>query len=198
MEREIRCGRGFYFINELGEVYSTRKGVKTKMNPFLRSGYPSIEIAFRGDDPFRKTFKVHKLMWETFHGEVPDGYVIDHIDRDKTNNNINNLRLATPSDNSKNKQSSKMIPVICIDKNKNLIRCRSIAEASKLIGCNNKTLCDYIRGEDLYNAIKGWNKVSPTLLGKIEGEKISKDSIIMVQLVDPTQDNEIEATGERI
>lgn len=124
--------------------------------------------------------------------------------RDKTLTSLITFTYRLPVESGKNrlrKQSfflQKTWQTICIDKNKNLIRCRSIAEASRLIGCNNKTLCDYIRGEDLYNAIKGWNKVSPTLLGKIEGEKISKDSIIMVQLVDPTQDNEIEATGERI
>lgn len=47
------------------------------------------------------TRKVHRLVWAAFNGEYPSFHEhIDHIDHDKTNNHINNLRLRDASENS--------------------------------------------------------------------------------------------------
>lgn len=43
---------------------------------------------------------VHRLVWNAYHGEIPDGMQVDHIDGDKHNNALMNLRLLTPSDNT--------------------------------------------------------------------------------------------------
>lgn len=54
--------------------------------------YPRISID--------KTLKrVHRLVVETFCGEIPDDYVIDHIDDDKHNSALGNLQLFTSSEN---------------------------------------------------------------------------------------------------
>lgn len=49
-----------------------------------------------------KSHKAHRLIYEMFNGEIPQGYFIDHIDGDKANNEISNLRLATRKQNSRN------------------------------------------------------------------------------------------------
>ena len=46
--------------------------------------------------------KLHRLIWETFVGEIPKGYQIDHIDTNKGNNNLDNLRCVTPKENMNN------------------------------------------------------------------------------------------------
>ena len=43
------------------------------------------------------------------HGEIPENLQIDHIDRNKTNNKIENLRLATCKENSRNKNSKGFV-----------------------------------------------------------------------------------------
>ena len=45
---------------------------------------------------------IHRLVWEMHYGKIPKGMVIDHINRNKTDNRIENLRLATKSQNARN------------------------------------------------------------------------------------------------
>lgn len=42
---------------------------------------------------------VHRAVYAWFKGSVDEHYVVDHIDNDKTNNNLDNLQLLTPSEN---------------------------------------------------------------------------------------------------
>lgn len=47
----------------------------------------------------------HRLVWETVHGPIPTDLVIDHIDRNRTNNDINNLRAVPSYINKRNVKS---------------------------------------------------------------------------------------------
>ena len=42
---------------------------------------------------------LHRIMWETFVGEIPYGYEIDHIDNNRSNNALNNLQLVNHKQN---------------------------------------------------------------------------------------------------
>lgn len=44
----------------------------------------------------------HRLAWFIVNGSISDKMLIDHIDKDGTNNKIENLRLVTPSENNRN------------------------------------------------------------------------------------------------
>ena len=48
----------------------------------------------------RKRYLVHRLIWLYHHGEMPK--IVDHINRDKTDNRIENLREVTRKENSWN------------------------------------------------------------------------------------------------
>lgn len=54
------------------------------------SGYYRIQIG-------SETFMLHRLIWIYHNGEIPVGYTVDHKDHDTKNNKIENLRLATRS-----------------------------------------------------------------------------------------------------
>lgn len=45
----------------------------------------------------------HRIVWVYFNGEIPEGFSIDHIDGDPTNNDLSNLRLVTSEQNVLNK-----------------------------------------------------------------------------------------------
>ena len=45
---------------------------------------------------------VHQVVWEQANGPVPAGMHIDHINRDRYDNRIENLRLVSSSDNHAN------------------------------------------------------------------------------------------------
>lgn len=42
---------------------------------------------------------VHRLVAEAWIGEIPEGYEVNHKDGNKTNNEISNLKIVTPSEN---------------------------------------------------------------------------------------------------
>jgi len=51
----------------------------------------------------KRYYKLHRVIWVMHFGEIPDGLLIDHIDGNGFNNNISNLRLATDSENQRNR-----------------------------------------------------------------------------------------------
>ena len=51
-----------------------------------------------------KKHLVHRVIWEMFHGKIPEGLVVDHINRDRSDNRICNLRLLSYEDSAHNCQ----------------------------------------------------------------------------------------------
>ena len=86
-----------YSISLKGEVTNTTTGRVLKPSPDT-DGYPQVVLC---DAPRRKTCKVHRLVCLTFLPNPNKYPVVNHIDGDKTNNNVNNLEWCTISHNTK-------------------------------------------------------------------------------------------------
>ncbi|MCF0112569.1 MAG: HNH endonuclease [Bacilli bacterium] len=63
------------------------------------SGYRSITLN-------HKTYLVHRLIAEAFFGNIPENAEVDHIDRDKSNNAVINLRICSHAMNMRNTSSA--------------------------------------------------------------------------------------------
>jgi len=106
MEEEIEVwkncgesGRCFYEVSNLGRIKSITKVNKKerilKQTP-KSNGYLRVMI----ND---KTTNIHNLIALVFIGQKPEGYEIDHIDRNKINNRADNLRYVIRSQNIRNR-----------------------------------------------------------------------------------------------
>lgn len=62
------------------------------------NGYPTVKLTLGGGR--KQIVTVHRLVMLTFVGPRPKGMQIAHGDGDKTNNDLTNLRYATPKENS--------------------------------------------------------------------------------------------------
>ena len=124
-----------YAINIDGEVANLKTGLIVKGSE--RNGYLRISIR-------NKQYSIHRLVWETFNQPIPEGYYIDHIDGNKSNNALSNLRLVTQSDNMKNamKNGHKgQILVLQYDKKGNFIQeFESIQKAADAMGVSHAAI----------------------------------------------------------
>lgn len=59
-----------------------------------------------------KTYYVHRLIYIYHFGDIDEGLEIDHIDRDRANNKIENIRLVTRQQNNFNRK----VKGYCFDK----------------------------------------------------------------------------------
>lgn len=84
-----------YNITDEGNIWSnlSNKWLKTSPNS---SGYYTVRLR---KDGIAKTLLVHRLVWTTFNGTIPDGKEINHKDEDKANNSLSNLELTTHKEN---------------------------------------------------------------------------------------------------
>jgi len=96
--------KGFpnYLIYSDGRVFSKFRGGKFRKLVLDKDGYQVVKLV-------DKTVKVHRLVAEHFIYNPDDKPEVDHIDRNKSNNNVNNLRWVTKSENKINRNTHNMI-----------------------------------------------------------------------------------------
>lgn len=105
-----------YLVNADGEMMNKTTGRLIKGSE--RNGYRRFQYN-------NHMYSIHRLIYETFNGPIPENMCVDHIDGNRTNNALNNLRLVTQSDNMQNAMKNGhagQIPVLQFDKQGNFIK----------------------------------------------------------------------------
>src|SRR5690554_1482515 len=82
----------------------------------MKNGYLGIGID-------GKNYYAHRLAWIYVHGEIPEGMHIDHINGDKRDNRIANLRVGTQGQNLQNLRAARSdnklgMLGVCFDKSR--------------------------------------------------------------------------------
>ena len=92
-----------YSVSTCGNVRNdnTFKILKACIN---RVGYYVVSLCCNGKD---KKFYNHKLVADSFLNNPKNKRCVDHIDRNKLNNHISNLRFATDSENGMNARKKR-------------------------------------------------------------------------------------------
>lgn len=96
-------GYEHYAVSNFGNVLNIRtlRFLRLWLN---NSGYYQVMLCKNG---LVKVFKLHRLIGEHFIDNPENLPVIDHIDGNRTNNEISNLRWATHQTNSRNSKKRK-------------------------------------------------------------------------------------------
>ena len=113
--------KGFpnYLIYPDGRVW-TKKRERVKEG-FLKAninktGYSHVILCHAGK---QKTYKIHRLVAEHYIPNPDNKPFVDHINRNRQDNRIENLRWATKCENERNRtiKEDKQIPYLWINKN---------------------------------------------------------------------------------
>lgn len=72
-------------------LYVTKDGLVFKLKGRWRDGTKHLVLAALRDNH----------GWRAFNGDIPEGMQIDHKNKNRKDNSIDNLQLLTPSENNK-------------------------------------------------------------------------------------------------
>lgn len=92
-----------YEVSDLGNVRNKHTGHILKPE-VVHNGYLRVTIS-------KKRYRVHRLVYETFVGPIPEGYQIDHINEKRQDNRLVNLQVLTQAENVR-KACNKPVHVI--------------------------------------------------------------------------------------
>ena len=111
---------GFYEVSDLGNVYgierkiwksdrNMKKGgcwITRKAGPACITDHTPRKGAWVGQFAYKEArlcregkvrcHLVHRLVWEAFNGSIPEGYHVDHMDNNPSNNRLDNLQCLSP------------------------------------------------------------------------------------------------------
>lgn len=86
-----------YEVFEDGRIWSYK--TKKFLKPTTKNGYKVV--CLYDNEGNMKQYLLHRVIYESITGSpIPEGLQVNHIDENKENNNITNLNLMTPKENS--------------------------------------------------------------------------------------------------
>jgi hypothetical protein len=91
-----------YEVSPFGRVLNSNTGLV--LQPGISNGYPKINLC--GNNK-KKKYSIHRLVANAFINNPENKRCVDHIDNNRTNNHVTNLRWASYEENSMNRSIGK-------------------------------------------------------------------------------------------
>ena len=162
--KDIFGYEGKYQASTLGRIKTLKDNHGNDREKILKpyknnNGYLQVYLYKNGN---KKSYLVHRLVIESFMGKPldKDYYSINHLDENKTNNNINNLQYCTHKYNcnygTRNERATKSITnnikkaktVIGINKiNGYIVEYQSTREVERCLGINQTSISRCCNGK---------------------------------------------------
>lgn len=141
-----------YQIDEYGNV-NKRRG-KGFVKPTVdKDGYLRISFGTKENKTVNRS--VHRLVYEAFIGEIPEGVTVDHIDSDKSNNHYTNLQLLSQVENVVKGNARHWVLQSPAGERVEVYNLRQFCRTHNL---HQSHLYDVLNEKPNYNAHKGWRK----------------------------------------
>lgn len=116
---------------------------------YMNGDYPAIFLN-------GQNHHVHRLEWEKYHGKVPTGAIVHHIDGNKLNWHISNLQLLSRSEHLKHHKDIVKRPGIKVIAKKDGLELtfNSIEEAAEFCGTYTSSVQRIFKGKQ--RTANGW------------------------------------------
>ena len=102
--RDIKGYEGLYKVSNLGDIYSfNKKGFLNKQND--KQGYYQVTLSKNGK---LKTKRIHRIVAETFIDNEFNLPEVNHKDKNKHNNRVDNLEWCSSKYNMQYSQATKV------------------------------------------------------------------------------------------
>lgn len=125
---------GLYEVSNLGRVKSYWNGNKKILKPYkANNGYLQVSLC---KDGIKSTWLVHRLVYEAFYGTIPAEMEIDHIDTNRQNNSVDNLRCVTHRENQNNQSTLNRLKEACKKRSQNKEWRRNQTESMRKLRSN--------------------------------------------------------------
>lgn len=123
-----------YLVSTTGQIKSIRTGRILKQE--INNGYHRVSLARTGMKSNSEHFMVHRIVAATFidNDDVENKIQVNHIDGNKSNNNISNLEWATVQKNNQHAASTGLkkktgTPIVIVDASGDIFEYKSQREA---------------------------------------------------------------------
>jgi len=137
-----------YYADKEGKVFNEHgKEMKCWINP---SGYYYFKMYYDGA---AHASAVHRFVYEYFNEPIPPKMTIDHINNDKLDNRLENLRLTTNAFNCRRREYNKLNMELA-EEIRDLYsqKLYSYSQLAAMFGVAKTTISNCIKG-------KTWNKI---------------------------------------
>jgi len=104
-DETFRTVSGFsdYEVSNYGRVISHKRGKPRLLRPHVVRGYVYYGLSLKGR---LRGVAAHRLVAMAFLDGISEGLQVDHIDGNRSNNHVSNLRFATRQENARNRSAT--------------------------------------------------------------------------------------------